>query len=164
MVDVFFVIGDSGEEVLLAIRDSLVSIEPDNETIAFNRSPRKKDDITSASTINSSHMICPPNYLTGSKFSEDTPTKSSINWDELRTKTPALQTPKIALPTPNEKLVIEEGCLVTEAKVANSVRRSQIYSPKKPDGGTSRGVKSSCELKDTKSCLSEEEFGGNSNA
>ncbi|KAJ0967824.1 hypothetical protein J5N97_024741 [Dioscorea zingiberensis] len=36
--------------------------------------------------------------------------------DELRTETPALQTPKRALPTPNEKLVIEEGCLVTEAK------------------------------------------------
>ncbi|KAJ0967247.1 hypothetical protein J5N97_024164 [Dioscorea zingiberensis] len=154
------VIPEALKTQLLTIPDSLVSVEPDDEIVAFDRSPWKKDDITSASTINCTYMISPPNYLTGSKFSEGTPTKSSINSDELRTETPALQTPKRALPTPNGKLVIEEGRLVTEAKVANSVRRSLIYSPEKPDGVASRGVKSSCELTTSKSCLSEDEFGG----
>ncbi|KAH7689971.1 chromatin licensing and DNA replication factor 1 protein [Dioscorea alata] len=149
----------------LANPDSLDSIKPDDETVAFSGSPQKKDNITSVSTINPSHMMCIPNQLTGSKFSEGTPTKSFINSDELRVETPALQAPKRALLTSDEKPVIEGGGFVTETKVSGSVRRSLIYSPANTDGDVSYlvqageqdgRVKSFCEKTTAKRCLTDE--------
>ncbi|KAG6504061.1 CDT1-like protein b [Zingiber officinale] len=71
----------------------------------------------------SSQKGCSSSYL------DNTPLKGASSCiDAMTAATPVLQTPKRPVPTPNEKLTIEDDDLVSESKLSTSARRSLKYS------------------------------------
>lgn len=154
---------------LLASPASLVSISSNSEGKEFRKSPLRKENLCSVSAIKSPAEVI---YTTSrgmiSQFSECTPVKYDSNTDVLMTETPALQTPKRAIPTPHK--VIEDEKSLCEPKSTPSARRSLIYSPSKTDGSVSdpavctieqsKAIQYSCQRTAATKSMLGEEIGG----
>ncbi|ONK56643.1 uncharacterized protein A4U43_C10F11150 [Asparagus officinalis] len=120
-----------------AITVPLLSISSVDEEIEVSKNPQMEAIQYPVPPVKSPiKPICTPSRVTHLN-SESTPAKCSSNIDLFMTETPSQQTPKRPVPSTDEKIAPGNEKLVTEPKAGNSVRRSLILSPSKPDGSLS---------------------------
>lgn len=124
--------------------------------------------IKSSAAMTSSTESC-----MASRYYESTPVKGTalhLGVNEMMAQTPARQTPKRPVPTPNEKLATQKEGLDDEIRLTTSARRSLIYSPTNTERTDTITITntiqqyrfakcSSDQTTSAKSCLWEEETG-----
>ncbi|XP_010908306.2 CDT1-like protein a, chloroplastic [Elaeis guineensis] len=120
---------------LLSATASMESMISDDKAKGNRESPQKQDRSSSVLTHKASvEVISTPNRYLVSHHSESTPAKGNSSLHDVMTDTPAQQTPKRPMPTPHDKMVIENENTAAEFRLTSSARRSLIYSPSKTEG------------------------------
>ncbi|KAG1355193.1 putative CDT1-like protein a, chloroplastic [Cocos nucifera] len=139
---------------LLSATASMESISSDDKAKGNRESPQKQDRSSVLTLKASVEASSTPNCYMVSHHSESTPAKANSSFNDVMTETPAQQTPKRPMPTPHDKMVIENEKTAAEFRLTSSARRSLIYSPSKTEGSMIAPLVSMAEKNKTIQCSS----------